>query len=78
MNIDNQFGEIDLGFAKDAGFELDADLSFGDIDYPNSGTVKKSKDGHTSNSYEGHIGSSGGGTVNIDSSYGDISIDIVN
>ena len=79
VNIDNQFGEIDLGFASGSSFELDADVSFGDLDYPKSGTVKKTKDGATSNSYTGTVGSgTGSGTVTIDTSYGDISLEFVN
>ena len=53
----NQFAEVTLGFAPSASFKVEAELSFGDLDYPSSSSLTHKEVGYTTNVYNGTIGS---------------------
>lgn len=52
----NQFAEVSLGFSASASFRLQAELSFGDLNYPASSSLSHTESGYTTNIYSGTVG----------------------
>jgi hypothetical protein len=56
--IRNSFANADLKFDPKSAFTVDAEMEFGDMDYPKSNSsVSKQTEGYTTNLYKGRIGS---------------------
>lgn len=75
--VRNSFANIDLRFDPKATFNVDAELEFGDLDYPRSGSsMNKVTEDYTTNIYKGKIGSgaASGGQLNIRSKNANVSI----
>lgn len=70
----SSFSELDLEFAADAAFTFDLSVSFADIKLPDGASVSSKEKEQFKERKRGTKGS-GGGTVNIKSSYGDIHLD---
>lgn len=73
LEIDVQFGKLDLTLASTSNFSLEASTSFGDIDLDSDFTIQEKDKGMFDLSYSATIGS-GGGKIDIDSSYSDIKL----
>lgn len=57
IDLSNEFGEISLGISSSASYNLDASVSFGSIDYPESrADVKREQDENFKSSVEAFIG----------------------
>jgi len=55
--VTNSFGDVDLTFAGDASFRVDASMKFGSLHYPRDlSDIKTTEEGYTSTSYVGTIG----------------------
>lgn len=75
LEISVEFGSLDLGLASNSNFRIEASSSFGDIDLDHDITVRDKDKGMFDLSYSASIGS-GGGNIEIESSYSDIEIDV--
>lgn len=75
--VRNSFANVNLKFEPKATFNVDAELEFGDLDYPKSGSsMSKITEDYTTNTYKGKIGSgaTSGGQLNIRSKNANVNI----
>lgn len=75
IDIDSEFSPISIHLKKGGSYEIDADVSMGNLDLPfNSGDIKKSD--INKSSYNGNIGKTNEkqGIVRVQSSFGKVSI----
>jgi len=73
LDISVEFGSLKLNLLPSSNFRIDASSSFGDIDFDGEFKIHDKDKGMFDLSYSASIGS-GGGKINIDSSYSDINI----
>ena len=75
VNIDNAYGNIDLNVDESAPYQLDAELSYCNIRYPESSKMNVNKDMHRK-SVSGIVGdeSAPASKIIINSKYGDVSL----
>lgn len=77
LDIINQFGGVEVGIDKSAGYEVSVQTSFGEFDYPESLAKFSNKfTSSTGSSYTGTIGqkSSGNSKLIAKTSYGNVSV----
>jgi len=70
VRLSNKFGKIRLGFAGPPSVEIYANVSFGEMDYPNSWDITEVKDQHN-RTYRGNL-NGGKIQVSITAQYGSI------
>lgn len=76
--IRNSFAGADLGFDSKASMNIEAEMEFGELTYPNSGTsINHQTSGYTTNIYKGKIGPSAKtmSQLTINSKNADVDID---
>ena len=75
--VRNSFAGTDLVFDPKASFSVDAELEFGDMDYPKaSSSVNKSTEGYTTTIVKGKIGpGTANGLLTIRAKHGDANIE---
>lgn len=73
ISVESEFGDVTVKFESGAGYSLTADVSFGDLSYPNGSKVTETESSHTSKSYAGTVGS-GGSAVDVDLRYGNMTL----
>jgi hypothetical protein len=76
--VRNSFAEVSLGFDPKASMNINAEMEFGELSYPKSGTsVNHETSGYTTNIYKGRIGasSSPASELTVDSKNADVDID---
>ena len=55
--IENSFGDVYLGIDEEASYQLDAEMKFGSLDYPDENEhINHKVEGYTTNLYRGTIG----------------------
>ena len=73
IKIESAFCDAFIGLHKSSTYNVEANLSFGDISYPKGAEIKKTAKSVTSSKFAGTIGSGGSAkTVRISSQYGDV------
>jgi len=75
--VRNSFANADLGFDPKATFNVDAEMEFGELDYPEgSAAFNKQIEDYTTNIYKGKIGKGSGvpGQLTVRSENGNVSI----
>lgn len=76
--VRNSFAGVTLGFDPKATMNINAEMEFGELKYPKSGSsISQETTGYTTNIYKGRIGSSAGASsqLTIDSKNADVDID---
>jgi len=76
IEVDAQYGGVELGIAEEASYKLDAELQYAGIDYPSSDRVSVDE-GYTNKHLKGYIGEAQNpeATVKIQSRYCEIELD---
>jgi hypothetical protein len=75
--VRNSFAEVSLGFDPKASMNINAEMEFGELSYPKSGTaLSHETSGYTTNIYKGRIGASASPTaqLTIDSKNADVDL----
>jgi len=76
--VRNSFAEVTLGFDPKASMNINAEMEFGELSYPKSGSsINHETSGYTTNIYKGRIGASASPTsqLTVDSKNADVHID---
>ncbi len=79
--IRNSFAGVSLGFDPGASFTVDAELKFGDLNYPkDKSSINKEVVGYTTNMYKGRVGSGSSpqAQLSIDSRNANVTIRFTN
>jgi hypothetical protein len=74
--INNSFGTVDLRFAPEASFKLEAESSFGDVSFPKNSNISVEEVSFTGKSYKGVVGKDSKATriVNITTRNGNVNL----
>ena len=54
--VRNTFAGVSLGFDPKSSIDLDAEVQFGDLDYPKAASMNHTTEGYTTNIYKGKLG----------------------
>jgi hypothetical protein len=76
--VRNSFAEVNLGFDPKASMNINAEMEFGELKYPKTGTsISHETSGYTTNIYKGRIGTSAGTSsqLTIDTKNADVDIE---
>lgn len=76
--VRNSFAGVSLGFDPKASMNINAEMEFGELSYPKSGSsINHETSGYTTNIYKGRIGASASPTsqLTVDSKNADVDID---
>ena len=76
LEVDNEFGSVDVNLHPEASFAIVGEASFGDVELPREAVnIKKDKD-MMSYDIRGDVGSGKKGELIIHSSFGDVDVDV--
>lgn len=76
IDINNEFGELEITLASGGSFEIEYESSFGDVSLPSSANISRESEEMTSKSGKATIGGSGGCKIRIETSFGEVDIDV--
>lgn len=76
IEVRNEFGSVDLTLAFGTSYRIEARSEFGAIELPNEASITRSVKEFTSHMIEAIIGENPKGEIIVDSSFGELSIDI--
>lgn len=76
IDLDAQYGEVELGIEEGASYRLDADVQYADVEYPASDRVQIEQ-GHTDKRVKGYIGSANNpeARISVVTRYCDVELD---
>jgi hypothetical protein len=76
LELKVEYADADVNIAGDAGFRVEANSSYGDIDMPDAFKKTSSESDYTSKEVKGTIGN-GEGRLEVDCDFGDVEINVI-